>query len=175
MPPLFEQVKQSFKMARGQKVKVKARMSENKRSGAVKAISKVRESKPLGQWTIEALRARSMKHEKLVSSILAKCKVAEARKPAMERSIKAAITKGVNKGIFERDARDTMTFVGEEEEVSEVEEVVEEEEEEEVSEVEEAPKKPRGRPRKSKPAESEEEEESNGDEAEGSEEDGSSD
>lgn len=174
MPPLFEQVKQSFKMARGQKVKVKARMSENKRSGAVKAISKVRESKPLGQWTIEALRARSMKHEKLVSSILAKCKVAEARKPAMERSIKAAITKGVNKGIFERDARDTMTFVGEEEEVSEVEEV-EEEEEEEVSEVEEAPKKPRGRPRKSKPAESEEEEESNGDEAEGSEEDGSSD
>jgi hypothetical protein len=105
-PKLFEQHKQSFKIARGQTKNIKSQMAENKKTSKLSALKTSRKSRPLTSLITTSLTAHpASSTEQLIERLATQENVAETERLAFARSCKSILTRCFNNGLVTGDEK----------------------------------------------------------------------
>jgi hypothetical protein len=111
---LFQQNKQSFRVATKQRPNVKKRMNKNSRTSKLTAAKKTRKIRPIKKWTMALLKdapKHTMTHVEIFKNLVADQKIPERDAVTFGRTLKAVITRGVKDEVWTRHDDDSVTLI----------------------------------------------------------------
>jgi hypothetical protein len=116
-PKVFEQHKQSFKIARGQTKNIKSQMIENKRTKTLTSAKKTRKSRPLTTLiTAYLTKNGSTPTVQLIEKLAVQEAIGEGEQLSFSRSCKAIITRALKAGVLDGDEKGLTAVEFEEDE-----------------------------------------------------------